>query len=120
MELQAEAMRLKAAQENNASLAPVTWLGSEQLVAVTAARDEGGVDQDLGAHSGRVDVVVPDWSLATPVQVAAGFHKVGRLRVPGLAGEYVVTDLGGTMRSATGGGHREGSNSCVVKLWALS
>ena len=42
-------------------------------------------------------------------------NKVGLLRVPGLAGEYVVTDLGGTMRSATGLDRRDGSNNCVVK-----
>ena len=41
MELQAEAMRLKAAQENNASLAPVTWLGSEQLWRRRAMRVRG-------------------------------------------------------------------------------
>ena len=50
MALQAEAMRLKAAQENNASLAPVTWLGSEQSLAVVATRGEKEADEHLGAR----------------------------------------------------------------------
>jgi len=116
--LQAEAKRLMAAQDNNASLSPLTWLGSDQSPTVAVTRCDTATD--LGAqqplpHAGRTDAVVPDWGFASPAQMAAGIQKLGLLRVPGLAGDYVVTDLGGTMQPATGRALRGGANNCVVK-----
>ena len=71
--IQAEGVRLQAAQSNNASLAPVTWLGSEQA----STKDDGEVDELLGApktfpRAGRGGEVMPVWGLSTQVQLAEG------------------------------------------------
>ena len=94
--IQAEGVRLQAAQSNNASLGPVTWLGSEQA----STEDDGEADELIGApktfpRAERGGEVMPDWGLSTPAQQADRILKVGLLRVPRLPGEYVVSDLGG-------------------------